>query len=219
MGETIMEELPLFMQRDGSDVRKFRTDFCTKINEETRTKIFKMYDPVDNIKALTQEQFEMWKGTDSSSTAWFWDVFYKTDDVSRAQRIFGKNSAPVWANGRAYGLYNEMSFLNHSCDANAFQSQEEMKKLKLKLKALKNIEKNEEIVTNYFRNRDEFKNGTKESRRQKLLETYGFNCLCSVCLEGQAPKPMYQMQWVSRLGSKEEEALEKMMAGHLDSQG
>ena len=208
-----MEELPLLMQMDGSET--FRTDFCTKINEETRMKIFKMHDPVDNIKALRQEQFEMWKDTDSSSMAWFWNVFYKTDDVSRAHRIFGKNSLPVWANGPAYGLYNQMSFLNHSCDPNAFQSLEERKKLK----ALKNIEKNEEIVTNYFRNRDEFKNGTKESRRQKLLETYGFNCLCSVCLEGQAPKPMYQMQWVSRLVTKEEEALEKMMAGHLDSQG
>ena len=200
------------MQMDGSET--FRTDFCTKINEETRTNIFKMYDPVDNIKALTQEQFEMWKGTDSSSTAWFWDIFYEIDVVSRAHRIFGKNSLPVWANDRAYGLYNEMSFLNHSCDANAFESPRERKKLK----ALKNIEKNEEIVTNYFRNSNEFKNGTKESRRQKLLETYGFNCLCSVCLEGQAPKPMYQMQWVSRLGTKEEEMMEKMMAGHLDSQ-
>ena len=195
-GEKIMEELPLLALRVGMGVNEFRTRHYPNIDEDTKKKIFKLYDPADNIKALNKKQFEAWKGNDR-----FWDVFSKSDNASRTLRIFALTCFPVWAEGRAEGLYHEISFLNHSCIPNADESlvKEEMPLLALRagrdlqrkrVLALKTIEKNEEILINFIGKRDEFINGTKEFRRKTLLERLGFLCLCSVCLEGKTPKPL-----------------------------
>ena len=54
------------------------------------------------------------------------------------------------------------------------------------VRALMDIEKDEEILISY-RNKEEFRFGSREFRRQQLLEMCGFHCQCSECsLEGEA---------------------------------
>ena len=100
------------------------------------------------------------------------------------------------------GLYHDISRINHACVPNAlwtwrnedreYGSLEEQRK---QIRALRTIEKDEEIVIN-FRNEIllGFHYGSKGFRRQDLLENLGFLCKCSECsLEGKA---LLENEWL-----------------------
>ena len=194
IGKKIMEELPILVLRDRMSKDEFETDHYPNISEESRTKIFKLHDPADNINSLNNKQYELWKGTHADDL--IWDLLSECDDVSRTLRIFRDNFFPICTatdtsgtplyNGPEHGLYYEMSYINHGCIPNAEDSWVKGDLQRRKLWALKTIEKNEEILINYHKT-GEFDYGTREFRRQKLLRTCGFLCLCSECsLEGKA---------------------------------
>jgi hypothetical protein len=55
------------------------------------------------------------------------------------------------------------------------------------VRAIMVIAKDQEILTNYLSGEPEFHYGSREARRQELLERSGFLCECSECsLEGEA---------------------------------
>ena len=181
-GEIIMEELPILLLRDGLSGNEFMTDHFPNISEETKSKIFKLRDPADNIIALNSEQYELWKSTNSADL--IWDLLSNCDDVSRILRIFRDNFFPI-CNGPEQGLYYEMSYINHGCIPNSWVKSDLQRK---KVCALGTIEKDEEILINYRKGEgEEFNYGSRDYRRQRLLRTNGFLCQCFECsLEGEA---------------------------------
>ena len=189
IGKKIMEELPLLVLRDRRSGTELYTEDFTKITEDTRAKILKLHDPVDNFKTLTDEQYEIWKNTCSYDI--IWELLSKTDEDSTILRIFRDNFFPICADpslydGPEHGLYDEMSFLNHSCIPNAVDSWVKDDLQRKKVFALKTIEKNEEILINY-RIGKKMGYGSREFRRNEMLRTNGFLCQCSECsLEGKA---------------------------------
>lgn len=189
IGKKIMEELPLLVLRDRRSGTELYTEDFTKITEDTRAKILKLHDPVDNFKTLTDEQYEIWKNTCSYDI--IWELLSKTDEDSTILRIFRDNFFPICTDpslydGPEHGLYDEMSFLNHSCIPNAVDSWVKDDLQRKKVFALKTIEKNEEILINY-RIGKKMGYGSREFRRNEMLRTNGFLCQCSECsLEGKA---------------------------------
>ena len=114
-----------------------------------------------------------------------------SDEMSKLWRIFLHNSVltcgdpTLYSNFAEMGLYN-FSLLNHACVPNVVQSWVIGDYRRRQLRALMNIEKDEEILTAYIPTQ-EFVYGTREFRRQQLWETSAFNCQCSECsLEGEA---------------------------------
>lgn len=80
------------------------------------------------------------------------------------------------------GLYIGGSVFNHSCNANAvtiFHGNE------LIVRALRKIKKGEEITTSYIQQMQ-----PTHLRRQELLESYYFECLCEMCSNDLLTKEM-----------------------------
>ncbi|XP_018015363.1 SET and MYND domain-containing protein 4 [Hyalella azteca] len=75
-----------------------------------------------------------------------------------------------------YGLYQKLSLLNHSCNANAHQSSTGIRKI---LYSISSIKKGEEITMSYG---ERFASHTKENRIKSLAETYHFKCSCIACV-------------------------------------
>ena len=187
-GQIILEEYPLLTMPGKITPNEFLTKYFPKIDHEKKAKILKLHDRAEDLKKLDNKTFGellsknplmiMWKKADS-------------DTESRIFRIFCGNSRRICEEKDLYdpilmGLYDKMSLINHSCVPNVvwtwvmgdFQRQQ--------VKAIMTIEKGEEILVNY-RDTDEIVFGTREVRRQELLENFGFLCQCSECsLAGEA---------------------------------
>ena len=105
-------------------------------------------------------------------------------------RIFGLNALELCNDPNLKiskgGLYNDISLINHACIPNATPTWVNEDIRRKQIRALMTIEKDQEILVG-FRNTDEFNYGSRESRRQYLLEASAFLCQCSECsLEGEA---------------------------------
>ncbi|KAF2366671.1 SET domain [Trinorchestia longiramus] len=74
-----------------------------------------------------------------------------------------------------YGLYQKLSLLNHSCNANAHQSS--MGKQKI-LYSISSIARSEEITISYG---ERFASHRKENRIKSLGKAYHFICNCRAC--------------------------------------
>ena len=79
-----------------------------------------------------------------------------------------------------------VSLINHSCVPNATYGSVMEDCTRRHFRALRTIENREEILVSYLPD-GEFVSGSREFRRQQLLEKRGFLCECSECsLEGEA---------------------------------
>ena len=187
-GQLILEEYPFLTLYGEMNLTEFQTIFYPQIDEETKAKILQLYDPADNFKKLDNETVEKLVSKDPLM------MFYKeaeTDEVSKIFRIITGNFTKICGDKDLYsdttemGLDNTFSLINHSCVPTATSSWVMGDFKRRQLRAMMVIEKDLEITISYF-NAEEFGYGSRESRRQKLLEICGFPCECSECsLEGE----------------------------------
>ena len=178
-GQVILEEYPLFSRF------KTKEGHYDYPHGETKAKILQLHDPADNLKTLDSKTVEklVSKGM----------MFYnykeaETDEMGKICRIICGNSKKIcevedlYSDTTETGLYNNISLINHACVPNANKSWVLGDFKRHQVRALKTIEKDEEIVTSYL-GYEEFVFGSRDFRSQELLETCGgFLCSCSECL-------------------------------------
>ena len=175
-GQLILEEYPLLTISDGKSLHEFTAIYYPNIEEDTKAKILKLHDPAENLKNLDNDIVEK--------------LASKTDESSKIYRIFIGNSFPIcgeeWYDTTEFGLYNNISLINHACVPNATKSWVMGDFKRQQVKAMKTIEKDEEILVNYQCG-SEVDFGSREFRMQELLGLNGILCSCSECsLEGEA---------------------------------
>ena len=161
----------------------------TFIDEDTKGKILKLHDPFDSEKqrALDAEMCRRrpnWR---------YWIEAMKIFSIFSGNRLQICGDLSLYSDTEETGLYNDISRINHSCHPNAVQSWVMGDFTRKQVRAVMTIEKDQEILTNYYHgkhNYDKFNSGSREYRRQLLMEDRpfrGFLCECSVCsLEGES---------------------------------
>ena len=188
-GEVILEEYPLLTRDGWSLVRFGAMDF--DIDEDTKAQILKLHDPEENLKTL---KYKTVQELDLFPLCWCWMKWKETqsEEQNKIMRIFCGNSHGILCsltlsrNRSERGLYYNMCRINHSCVPNATWSSVEGDYKQLQVRALKTIEKGQEILFNYQSGDIKFHYGLREARQQELLKTSGFLCKCSECsLEGE----------------------------------
>merc|ERR1712059_69661 len=119
-----------------------------------------------------------------------WEQINEADEpVERGLRIFSGNSVQVCEVSAIYSstegaLYHHISQVNHSCNPNAVWSWVLDDFRRKQVRAVKNIRKGEEILINYV-DTQAFNYGTRDYRRDVLVDKFSFICRCSECsLEG-----------------------------------
>ena len=164
-GQIILDEYPLFIFQEGLKFSEFRTNHYPNIGEETKGKMLKLYCAYPG----------------------------PCDEVNKIFRIFCSNGskicgdASVYSNTTELGIYNNIALLNHSCVPNASCSWVSGDFKRHQIRAIMNIEKDDEILIGY-ENKFEFVYCycSREVRQQYLLKIGGFLCSCSECsLEGE----------------------------------
>ena len=181
-GQVILEEYPLMtVSGGGMSVGEFRDKYYPNLSEEIKAEILQLNDPAEDIKTLDTDTVEKLARKNPVL------MFYKkadTDEIRKIFRIFYGNSYQICEVADLYdttegGLYNKISLINHSCIPNATLSWVMGDFKRKQVRAFRIIEKDEEIVASYLKS--DFIYVSRESRRQELLETYGFPCQCSEC--------------------------------------
>ena len=95
-------------------------------------------------------------------------------------RVYVRNSISVGISKRdGTALYTTISRINHDCSPNAEWSFLEEKRTHKEVRAIRNIKKGEEVLTNYIINNDSFP--TTVHRRHILTKEWGFKCGCLLC--------------------------------------
>ena len=198
-GGIILEELPLLTTENamwGYFLNKFKTTQYPNIDEDTKSLILQLHDPADNFKDLRDtKKVEELIRKNPTMQLWQLPKDSQSEEASKILRIFTGNCIKVCADHTLYrnfhevALYNNISLINHSCIPNSIWSWVKGDFKRKQVRALKSIEKDEEILVNYSEQGPEINYGAKsrEFRRRDLLEKRGFLCLCSECsLEGKA---------------------------------
>ena len=173
----------------GSPVEKLRSQF-NKLDADTRDKILGLHDPAENIKTLLKQKINVEKLCGKNHNFHHWKVNAQ-DNGSKLLRIFMDANIKICPEPALYnpgecGLYQDISFINHSCNPNVFWTWVMGDFRRKQVRALKKIEKDEEISANYWECED-VNLGSREFRQKFMLENHGFLCKCSECsLEGKA---------------------------------
>jgi len=171
-GKIILEEKPLFTIENTLLVE---WNIFLKIDEDTKASILQLHDPADNLKNLDTEDAERLKR---------YQRMYSFDsEAGKMFRIFNDNAivfcseSDVYTNTEAAGLYSMISLINHSCNPNVMSTWVKGDVKMKQVRALKVIEKDEEILACYLKERI----SSKKTRQQTLLKRHYFRCLCSEC--------------------------------------
>ena len=187
-GQVIMEEYPLLVLRDGTTLPGFQANHFPNIDEEVKAKILQLNDPADDFKKLDTGTVEELIRKEPSLKFW---KEARSDEMSKVYRIFCGNSIRICVDQKLYrniaecGLYYNIHLINHSCVPNTTTSWVMGDFRRKQVRAIKVIEKNQEILLNY-QNGHKRNYECREIRRQTLLETRGFLCECLECsLEGE----------------------------------
>ena len=185
-GQIIVDEYPILTMgvsaTGGFTINEFKTKYYPSIDDATKAKILELFDPAENFRTLDTRTIE--------------ELVYQRphllmlkdaamDEVTKMFRIFCGNHTLFCIEKELYpeddgGLYLNISRINHACVPNSTQSWVLGDFRRRQVRALKTIEKDEEIVGNYKR-KPEFAYGSREFRRQELLEHDGLQCVCSEC--------------------------------------
>ena len=186
-GQIIVEEMSwinLDLPAYGNPAEKLKYQM-NKLDDETRAKIFDLHDPAENIKTLRSQNVNVEKLCAKNPDFYLWkdNAGYKG---SKLLRIFTDSNIKICPDPALYnpaecGLYHYISFINHSCNPNIFWTWVMGDFRRKQVRALKMIEKDEEISANYWECED-INLGTREFRQQFMLENHGFLCKCSECL-------------------------------------
>ena len=220
-GQLILEEYPLLTLRKGTSVFEFQVIHYPYIDEETKEMILKLRDPEENLDIPDMMPLEEDYSDDSDDS----EDIDESDKMMKILRIFNGNNIQICGEEDLYrqhtdlGLYSHVSLINHACVSNSVRSWVMGDFERKQVRAIKTIEKDEEILTSYLFPK-EFVYGSREFRQQKLLEFVGFLCQCSVCsLEGEAlleddrirAKIRQKTAEINQLLSCEESAVEEAM--------
>ena len=158
-------------------------------------KILSLHDPLENLKSLDSSQGE--ELINKAPARWLsryriWKQEEQDDEAKKFCRILSGNGIQICDDLSLYGsndeggIYEKISLINHSCIPNVVWSWVLGDFQRKQVRALKNIEKGEEILAMYHSS-NEFCYGSREFRRQELLDGFGFLCQCTECsLRGEA---------------------------------
>ena len=190
-GQIISDEYPLVTMATpaggGYNSIEFKINIYPFIDDETKAKILELHDPAENFRTLDTRTIEELIRKQPHM------VLLKEaemDEVTKMFRIFCGNHTKFCIQKELYpeddgGLYYNISRLNHSCVPNSTQSWVMGDFSRRQVRALKIIEKDEEIVGSY-KGKSDFIYGNRQTRRQQLLELDAFLCSCSECsLQGK----------------------------------
>ena len=186
-GEVILEEYPLFTYSGAMTLQDFKFNHYPYMDEGTKAKILKLYDPAENFKKLDRKTARelVWK---DPSLRLYKEA--KNDEMNRIYRIIDDShlqicNFPALYSDTEMGLFNNIHRINHSCVANATWTWVMGDFKKKQVRAIMNIEKGQEITVCYLPE-EGFLYGSTESRRQQMLERNFFLCQCTECsLEGE----------------------------------
>ena len=195
-GQVILEEYPLITVRKGLSIADFMVLHYLKLDGETKAKILELFDPAENFKILDSKTVDeliskdknrqLWKEAESNELV----KICGSDELVKIFRIFCHNAFQVCEdpslNSNDIGLYSHSCLINHSCNPNSRTTWVNGDSKRRQVRALKTIEKDEEI--NIIYNADDGVHySTRDLRREKLFERMAFLCQCSECsLEGRA---------------------------------
>ena len=107
----------------------------------------------------------------------FWSICTTNSYIPTSPPPSASSTSPA---SREVSLYSQISLINHSCIPNAMWSWVSGDVRRSQVRALRDIQKDEEILGSYY-DTTEFNYGSRQFRRQKLLEKPGFWCECSEC--------------------------------------
>ena len=185
-GEIILEELPFLTCRLGSHLSPL------DMSASEIAKVLCLHDPLENLKSLDSNKIEeLINKNHWLSMDWNWKQEGKTNFVEKLYRICRGNGLPICEDFSLYdsdecGIYEKISLINHSCIPNVVWSWVKGDFRRKQVRAMKTIQKGEEILACYDFSR-EFCYGSRDFRRQKILDGFGFLCQCSECsLDGKA---------------------------------
>ena len=165
---------------------QFGAFYYPELDEDTKSKILQLRDPAENYKSLDSKIVDDLIRKNPNRVIWREEY---DNEAVKIMRIFSLNALELCNDPSLKiskgGLYNKISLINHACIPNATPTWVKEDFRRKQIRALMTIEKDEEILVS-FRNTDEFNYGSRQSRRQYLLEASGFLCQCSECsLEGE----------------------------------
>ena len=190
-GQIILEEYPLFTFSFASfSLHEFTTKIYTNLGEETKATIFKLNDPVDifEFRGKNDNCFEDYLNHQFKQLL----MEKCSEEMTKILRIMIGNRINIcpdpdlYRNHTQAGLFANISLINHSCLPNAVDSWVMGDFKRHQVRALRDIEKDEEILVSHWQSWAQFQWGSREFRRQELLEDRGFLCECSECsLEGE----------------------------------
>ena len=219
-GQIILEEYPLFRLTEAMfpmSLDAFETNHFPNMDEDTRAKILKLKDLAENMKNLDRKTARELVRKDPDL------LLYKDAKSGQMNKIFriihGTSISicdfPALYSDKEYGLYNNISLINHSCVANAIWSWVMNDFTKQQVRAIMTIEKGEEITVCY-RTMTEFTYASRQSRQQQLLEYGAFRCQCSQCsLQGEELEENERIR--TELREKEDEIMKLMFNQHLQA--
>ena len=208
-GQIILEEYPLITLSNVGEMSldEFKANHYPYIDKETKTKILQLNDPAENMKKLDTKTAE--KLARKDPVMMFWKKS-KSEEISKIFRIFTGNSIKICGEEHLYrdttetGLFNKIHLINHACVPNTTWSWVMGDFQRQQVRAMMDIEKDEEILASYY-NVPPVLYGSRKFRQQVLLEAGGFLCKCSECsLEG------WDMEDNERMRAEIREIREKM---------
>ncbi|KAF2158465.1 hypothetical protein M409DRAFT_71630 [Zasmidium cellare ATCC 36951] len=113
----------------------------------------------------------------------FFELNSNFQDMRPIESITKTNAIPLGSAASMGGVFLKCSRFNHSCTANAaYHWNEDVEEEKVY--SVRDIDDGEEITVNYLS--DEVWALPGRERRRQIQEAYGFDCVCSRCMNGQA---------------------------------
>ena len=184
-GRIILEEYPLLTLGGAAlcaggkvDFPEFHAKHYANIDEDTKAKILKLHDPFDTEKQRTMDA-ELCRKRPMMN---YWIEEWKVISIFSGNGLQICGDPSLYGDTTKTGLYNDISRINHSCYPNAIWSWVMGDFTRKQVRAVRTIEKDQEILTNYYHGKhssDKFISGSREFRQGSTDR--GFLCECSVC--------------------------------------
>ena len=147
-----------------SNIPKGTRILCEKPLLTLATEIDSLDDNIERkVRALSKDQLRQYLS------------LYNTHTNGNAfTGIFQTNALPCESTPPTVGIFPTICLINHSCVPNSQHSWNSMKNSQM-IHAVRDIEEGEEITICYG------KQGAFDARHDFLIESFGFECDCSVC--------------------------------------
>ena len=140
-----------------------------------------IYAQISKLSDADQKDYFVLSSNDKAdallSKLCFWSF---PEHHKRAVSIFLLNRIEGEKNDEAH-LYLKLSLINHSCDPNSVWRSSDFDGKNMELRAIKEIEANEEVTGSYLDSRIAILGERKE--KEQKLEGWNFRCKCEICCQ------------------------------------